>query len=812
MVQKPKAVKYKVIAGYILLFAMAVLSVWLVYTEILKLAGSGQSSEENQKIIKISTTIANLYASEAIGRNSILTESDADFKKYSDLIDNIHLEIDSIKKNVDKNQLPKLDSIHLLIDRKRNSIKEIISYHKEFPRRDTYSKAIEGIHHTKDSIVKKRKPVQITKKYPGQKSIDAILTPRLKESLSKTKVPNDSLAMAYDQVLIRLSNKEKNLDNMLLRKEQQLLDENRIISDQLRDILSSVEKEFFNKSYQQIRVAEAGIQKTIEKVAWIGAIGLLILILFVWFIIRDISINQRHRRQLEILNQENEELLRTKSMLMATVTHDLQTPLGSIIGFHDLIKDSGITGKQKQYLNNIQESANYILKLVNDLLDFSRLENNRISIEKTAFNIKNVIENTCKALEPMATNKGIELNWDVNEELNANFISDPYRIKQVLTNLVSNAIKFTPEGSVEVTGKIEGNNIHISVIDTGIGISKEKHADVFKEFTQAHSGIEKKFGGTGLGLTISKKILELLDGKIILESEEGQGSIFTIIIPCIASAGNPVVKELPADTEEHVSFLKNKKILIVDDDNMQLTLMKELFLNYPVTIQTEINAASVIRRLENDSFDLLLTDIQMPSIDGFELVQLIRNNKNSHIAAIPIVALSGKRDLTSKDFTDGGFTAHHPKPLQLVQLLELISGIFNGTAKVTETTVTLKESTAEANRFYNLRSLAQFTYNDPESLKTILRTFIDSAKENCVALKDAVNNRNEQQLAETAHKMIPMLKQMEVYSIVELLEPLEDRNHDMDWPALKIHVDIICKKTETLCEAFTAEINQSSIL
>jgi CHASE3 domain sensor protein len=152
MVQKPKAVKYKVIAGYVLLFAMAALSVWLVYTEILKLAGSGQSGKENQKIIQISTTIANLYASEAIGRNAILTESDADFKKYSGLIDNIHLEIDSIKNNVDKRQLPKLDSIQLLIDRKRNSIREIIAYHKEFPRRDTYSKAIEGIHHTKETL------------------------------------------------------------------------------------------------------------------------------------------------------------------------------------------------------------------------------------------------------------------------------------------------------------------------------------------------------------------------------------------------------------------------------------------------------------------------------------------------------------------------------------------------------------------------------------------------------------------------------------------------------------------------------------
>ncbi|MHA3787401.1 hybrid sensor histidine kinase/response regulator [Flavobacterium hauense] len=812
MVQKHKAVKYKVIAGYVLLFAMAFLSVWLVYTEILKLAGSGRNSEENKKIIHISNTIANLYASEAIGRNAILTETEADFEKYNILINSIDLEINNIKKGVDSDQISKFDSIQLLISRKRNSISEIIAFHKKNPHKDTYVKAIEGINKTKDSIVKNIKSVETKKQYPGQKSVNAILSPRLRESLSKPTVPNDSMAMAFNKVLKDIRNKERQLDHILFLKEQRLLDENRIISEQLREILTSLENEFFQKSVRQMRQSELGIQKTFKNIAWIGAFAILVFIIFAWIIIRDLSINQKYRRQLESLNQENEELLRTKSMLMATVTHDLQTPLGSIIGFHDLIKDSGITGKQKQYLNNINESANYILKLVNDLLDFSRLENNRISIEKTAFNIKNVIENTCRTLEPMAENKGIELNWDVNEELNSNFISDPYRIKQVLTNLVSNAIKFTPEGSVEVTAKIEDADIHISVIDTGIGISKEKHADVFKEFTQAHAGIEKKFGGTGLGLTISKKILELLDGEIIIESEEGQGSIFTVIIPCIAAGVFISPDILPEDnTIETYPSLKGKKILIVDDDTMQLTLMTELFLNYPVIVKTEINAASVISLLENEKFDLVLTDIQMPSIDGFELIQLIRNNINNHVLNLPVIALSGKRDLTAKDFTDGGFNAHHPKPVQLKELLNLITEIF-GSKAITPPVVDKPLINTENQPLYNLRSLAQFTYNDPESLKTILRTFIDSAKENCIALKDAVNAQSEQALAETAHKMIPMLKQMEVFSIVEILEPLEDRTYTMDWTELTAYTENICLKMEALCDAFISEINQSSIL
>ncbi|MDV6168210.1 ATP-binding protein [Flavobacterium sp. DG1-102-2] len=801
MVHKPKAVKYKVIAGYVLLFAIAAFSVWLVYTEISRLAEPSQSSDENKKILNISKTIANLYASEAIGRNSILTGKPNDFKKYSNLIDSISVEVEHIKNSVDQDQAPKFDSIQLLINRKRISIINLIKYRKKYGTYNTYKEGIDDIYNTKDSIASTLKPIIITKRHSWQKAVDAIITPELRDSLTRANVSIDTFAMVYELKLRNLIDKDNKIKLLLFRKEQKLLDENRIISDQLRSILISVEQDFSQKVYHEMRESQSSLRATIENIAWIGAVTLFILIIFAWIIVRDLTINQNYRKKLEVLNHENEELLRTKSMLMATVTHDLQTPLGSIIGFHELLKNSGVTGKQSQYLNNINESANYILKLVNDLLDFSKLENNRISIEKTSFNIKNLIENTCKTLEPMAENKGIELNYDISDELNGNYISDPYRIKQVLTNLISNAIKFTPEGSVEVISKIEDNHIHIAVLDTGIGISREKHGDVFKEFTQAHSGIEKKFGGTGLGLTISKRILELLDGEIILESEEGQGSIFTIVIPCIPSGSNFSDEEETENKETAHLYpaLNGKKILIIDDDKMQLALMKELLLNYPVMVRTEINAAAVISLLENETFDIVLTDIQMPTVDGFELVRQIRSSANEVIATLPVIALSGKRNLTATDFTDNGFNGHHPKPVQIEQLLNLISHFFGGeTVIIAE----IKTEETEEKPLFNLRSLSQFTYNDPESLKTILNTFKDSVTENCIALIKAIKDKDAQQLAEVAHKMIPMLKQMEVHSIVELLVPLEERTYNMDWEVLEDYIDDICNRLDTLCKAF----------
>jgi signal transduction histidine kinase/CheY-like chemotaxis protein len=791
MVQKSKSVKYKVVAGYLLLFAIAVVSVWFVYTEILKIAKPGQAEKDNGQVIRISNIIADLYASEALGRSSIATGSVKDYEAYNKLIDSINIEIEAVKNDVEEGRRAQFDSIKLLINRKKNSTAEIFKNRNDFAKSNTLGRAISGIYIIKDSIKEAVKPVRSTKRYQWNRIVNEVLSPRQRDSLSKLPVSNDSLAIAFDKALTVELYREKQAKKRILQKEEKLLEENRLISDKLRIALSEVENEFLTTSYTKIRAAQNAIAKTTETMAWVGAATFLLLIFFAAIIIRDLTSQQNYRRQLEVLNQENEELLRSKSMLMATVTHDLQTPLGSILGFHDLLKESGVSLKQKQYLSNIKESADYILALVNDLLDFSKLENDKIKIEQAPFNVRQLIENTCRTLEPIAINKGIELNWDIDEELNSNFLSDPYRIKQVLTNLVSNAVKFTHEGSVEVTGKISNDMICIAVIDTGIGIAKEKHNAVFKEFTQAHSGIGKKFGGSGLGLNISKRIAGLLGGTITLESEEGQGSVFTFSIPCIPAENS--VSPDSSLSDDFNAYLDGKRILIVDDDNVQLMLMKELFAHYPAEVRTEINSPAVLALLEREHFDLVLTDIQMPVLDGFGLISLIRSHSDPKIATVPVIALSGRRDMSLKDFEDEGFTSHHPKPVQFEALLVLIAKTF-GYEQATEMNNDKKTVDTADTPLYNLKSLSGFTNNDPESLKAILQTFIASAIDNCKVLQQAAINYDDKKLAETAHKMIPMLRQMEVHSIANLLMPLEDHTLNKEWPETQEYINKICER------------------
>ena len=808
MSQKSRSLKLKVIIGYLLLFVVAGFSIWFIYTEILKAAIPNKDvNADNQQIIKISNAIANLYASEAVGRNSILTGSATDIAEYSKLLDSVNSEIEAIKTESDTIQLAKLNDIQGLLKRKRNSVSEIIKFRNFYNKETTFDRAVSRIYKVKDSLVQNVKPVKFTKKSQYTEFLNSILTEKQLDSLGRLQLSNDSLAMAFEDVLTKIIIKDNKLKYQLFKKEQKMLDENRIISDQLRIVLSSLEKQILEKSYAKINESKQSIDKTLKTIAWVGAITFFLLIIFASIILRDLTINQKYRDQLEKLNSEKEDLLRSKMMLLATVTHDIQTPLGSVIGFSDLLKNTEINPKQGQYLDNIKHSSNYILKLVNDLVDFSKLENDRISIEEVSFNFKDLIENTCKPLEPNAENKGIELNWDVEETLNDNYVSDPYRLKQILTNLISNAIKFTQEGSVEVIAKIEAEDIVVSVIDTGIGIAKNKQKAVFKEFTQAHSGIEKKFGGTGLGLTIAKKMLRLLNGKITLDSEENKGSIFTITIPATKSAIKNVEKEietLVSISDSEFDFLRNKRILIVDDDVMQLSLMSEIFSNYPVKITTLVDATKVKNLLEYEHFDLVLSDIQMPNIDGFELVRIIRNNNNKKVSSIPVIALSGKRNLNPEDFMSKGFTAFHSKPLKLDELLLLIKSIFEG--KPIDISEQLEE-TRKNEKLFDLSSLNKFTQNDRESLKLIVETFITSVAENCEALKEATAQMDLPKMAEISHKMIPMLKQMEVYTISDLLEPVEDQALNLDKIRTEEYMEVIFEKLKQLVSELKKEIS-----
>jgi len=288
-------------------------------------------------------------------------------------------------------------------------------------------------------------------------------------------------------------------------------------------------------------------------------------------------------------------------------------------------------------------------------------------------------------------------------------------------------------------------------------------------------GIEKRFGGTGLGLNISKRLISLLHGEIKVDSILGEGSIFTLTIPLEEADIQTNNRSTVNQFKEQFTVLASNSILVVDDDKIQLQLMEELLTPIFGTTYTLDDATEIEAILDQGNFDIILSDIQMPKMDGFEMINLVKNN--TKYAHIPVVALSGKRDLTIEDFTHAGFTSAHQKPIQLQELLLLLTQILhpNYTVELDHPTADLTFSDEKPKQLYDIDQLKQFIGEDSAALRKFVVIFVDSTHENILDLNYAKEDGDYEEISNIAHKMLPMFKQLQINHLVPILEKLEDK-------------------------------------
>jgi hypothetical protein len=459
-----------------------------------------------------------------------------------------------------------------------------------------------------------------------------------------------------------------------------------------------------------------------------------------------------------------------REQFMATITHDLRSPLNTVLGYTELIGKTRLNNKQEHYLGHLRKSSEFILHLVNDLLDLSKLDAGKMQIEKLPFNAKNLLEETFYNIIPEDDPKNLELIVEAEESANINVLSDPFRIKQILSNLINNSYKFTEKGSLTVSVSLE-KQIEDSYIltykikDTGLGISKDKQKEIFEEFSQEHRQIEKKYGGTGLGLAISKRITNLLNGELSLESEPGIGSEFTVKIPVIKlKDATEVAPEAIFDN----THLNGKNILAVDDESSQLALSRELIKSIGMNCDVAQDGKEALEKLAKNKYDLVLTDIQMPTMDGFELLNAIQSKNN--LKHIPVIAASGRTTLTTNDYLDAGFSGNLLKPYKPQELLQKIGDVLH---LELETNSGINIQTDEISEEFSLEEILLFAGDDKDALNTILKVFVDASRKNLLEIKKAIKKKNHNKIAAIAHKMLPMYKQLNTRNIVFQLEQLE---------------------------------------
>lgn len=801
----------KVLFSYIALLGLVVTVGWFLYSEnVVYNKLEGKIAFEKTKILRVSKLFSNVYKTESLARKTIQTNSESDFKSYLTETDSLRCRIDTLKQIVTTEyQKVLLDSVNYLLSEKTENIRQLKTIKNKAEDEVSVNTAIDEI--TKMEFKLRKLELQDFTKNPNdlgnyqrnvlQKYVD-YLNQNIPDDSTNTlsKQASDSILANSKKLLSNVKLKAEKKKESLNFEENKLLKNEIAISEQLRKVLRIIEREIIINSIKNNSLKEKSLKKVNEIVTASAIIGLILTLFFSILIVSDYSKSQLYKKQLEIANFKTKNLLKSREQLISTVSHDLKTPLSTIVGYTELLGNSDVNSKQSYFVKNIKNSSEYISQLVQDLLDFSQIEAGKITIEKVPFYLPEIIEDVAKNIQTVYKQKDIELIINVDEKLNTKVVGDPFRLKQILTNIIGNAYKFTEEGFIKISAFADTEEpfFIITIEDSGIGIEKGNQKLVFEEFAQANENIEKKYGGTGLGLAICQKIISILGGTLNLESTFGKGSTFEIKLPLLFDTSENAIPEI-----KKPAFPNNKKFtfIVIDDDINLLNLTSGVLKQEKHKVLSFDRATKALETVSNTNFDFIITDIQMPEMDGFTFIKKLRNYNFSTYKNQPIIALTGRTDLDLSVYTEAGFTTVIKKPYSPKVLLQTIQHILeNKNIPTTE----VNEAEPNSAQFYSLETLKEFLGNDDDALKDVIVSFVESTDENMVFLEKAIAQQNITEINTIAHRIAPMFRQIQANEIGNILKNLERK--DLESEGLENIFESLKIKTETLFTSLKQEI------
>ena len=511
--------------------------------------------------------------------------------------------------------------------------------------------------------------------------------------------------------------------NRLVTYSDSLQWRNTKLNSQINTLIGEFEQVVIKQAEKEIEEITASREQSFRIILFIAAIAILLIVIFYLFIHQDIRKRQEYRLKLEASDCRNRELLAARRNLILTVSHDLRAPLGTISEYAELLQDEKSPEQSKGYAMNILHASRHVIGLANNLLYYYRLEAEKEQPEKEIFHLGRTIENAVHSFLSVAEKKGLDL---VIKVIDSDILveGDCGRLVQILNNLISNAVKFTSAGYIQVGAQYRVGKLSFFIRDTGIGIDKESQEQIFTAFERGKAPNAEE--GFGLGLAITYKLVALLKGTIHVQSTPGHGSTFEVCLPLRETNGKTGTTKISLPC----GVLSGMRVLAIDDDRMQLEVIQKMYVRHGVKCDCCLNVSELIEALRRNRYDLVLTDMRMSEMDGYGVLALLRGSNLGQAKTLPVLAVTAQADKNPEYFRNAGFADCLYKPFSQRELVSVTSCI----DRTNFTTIMEGE----------------------ENARELLDMFIEDTEKELSEMQDALETANYMQLRHIIHKAAPL--------------------------------------------------------
>ncbi len=786
-----KSVIRKVLAAFLLLSAAIFLAVTIARVSFEELMGTVDTmSEPNQKLVILNSLFEEITTLDQDQRAEAIRNPHKPYQTFIDQSLTITSMIDSLLTfDWDASQKRRLSTMKTVLNERNElffsylKVKANLHDNKEFSGQlDTLEAILQAEDITIDTTLLKaqkrttttilrdtaalQKPDQrsLLKKLFSKKKKTPVDTPRIRVQEELSYVLDTAALARQNEALREIEKIMKNMENdqldkrkKLQRQELELINANSLFIAQLLNILHAVEKEELAQMEKENSHAVSIITQTVSRINYLMLAFFVAAAVLVYFIWTDITRSNFYKEQLEKARDKAEELSQIKQRFLANMSHEIRTPLQSIIGFAEQLK--GKATQNTDEVDAIYNSSEHLLHIVNEVLDYSRISSGNVTLAKENFRLFSIIKEVEGSMRIQAEKKNLTFVVDNEKATDFTLIGDPFRLKQVLYNLLGNAIKFTHQGFVKLSVKTlaEETSVHcvFEVVDTGIGMRKDEIEKVFNQFEQANGEITKIYGGTGLGLTIVKSLVEAQNGKIEVSSEPEIGTSFRVDLTFSKATETRPEKTLQPATPSKPAF--SGKVLVVDDDALIVRLCGLILKKHNIRHEIFDRAKDLLEKPVDHEVTHVFMDIRMPDINGIELCRRLQKiyPANTKFFALTAHVLPEEKNNLLKE----GFHSILTKPFHEKEMLGSL-GI----------EIAVHDETDDKP---NLELLKKMTMGDEALFQSIVVQFIEETMDDIVASRKALANSDAPGLREVVHKMAGRLGQLGVVSVAGKLRKLE---------------------------------------